>query len=153
MNDRDNLVGVSPLVARHLRVGWLSLPVFVGLGLGLELLHAYKIGFYLDVGNEARRLMWTLAHAHGLGLSLLNLLFATSLYVLKREPTPALGLISSLLTGATVLLPLGFFLGGVVIYGGDPGIGVLLVPAGALILLLAVSLMAREVWHALRDRR
>ena len=32
------------------------------------------------------------------------------------------------LLGALVLLPLGFFLGGVFIYGGDPGIGVILVP-------------------------
>ena len=47
------------------------------------------------------------------------------------------------LLGALVLLPLGFFLGGVFIYGGDPGIGVILVPPGALLLFISVLLIAR----------
>jgi len=45
------------------------------------------------------------------------------------------------LTGATVLLPGGFFLGGAMIYAGDPGVGILLVPVGALLLLVAVGLL------------
>jgi hypothetical protein len=36
-------------------------------------------------------------------------------------------------------MPGGFFLGGLVFYGGDPGLGILLLPVGALLLLLAVS--------------
>jgi hypothetical protein len=47
------------------------------------------------------------------------------------------------LLGASVLLPGGFFLGGLFLYGGDPGLGVLLVPLGALLLLVAVLLTAR----------
>jgi hypothetical protein len=47
------------------------------------------------------------------------------------------------LTGATVLLPGGFFLGGVRFYAGDPGIGVVLVPIGAVLLLIALVLIAR----------
>lgn len=39
--------------------------------------------------------------------------------------------------------PLGFFLGGVFIHGGDPGIGVILVPPGGLLLFLSVLLTAR----------
>ena len=152
MNDPKELAAQTEaaLFARHMRVGWFSLPVLVSLGLLLELLHAYKVAFYLDVGNEARRLMWTLAHAHGVGLSLLNLLFALSVRALLPAPSRMLALASTLLTWATLLLPLGFFLGGIVTYGGDPGLGVLLVPVGALLLWLAVTLMAREVWTALR---
>ena len=40
--------------------------VFGTLGLVLETLHGFKIGAYLDVSNETRRLMWRLAHVHGL---------------------------------------------------------------------------------------
>ena len=44
---------------------------------------------------------------------------------------------------ASVLLPGGFFLGGIAFYSGDPGLGVLLVPVGAVLLLTAVFQMAR----------
>jgi len=42
-----------------------------------------------------------------------------------------------------VLLPLGFFLGGFFTHGGDPGIGVFLVPAGELLLIAGLFLRAR----------
>ena len=42
-----------------------------------------------------------------------------------------------------MLLPGGLFLGGVTVYAGDPGVGVALVPVGAVLLLLAVFLAAR----------
>jgi len=45
--------------------------------------------------------------------------------------------------GATLLMPAGFFLGGVVFYGGDPGVGILLLPIGAVLLLVAVALTLR----------
>ena len=67
------------LVRRHLLFGWWSLLVFLSLGLGLETLHGFKVGWYLDVANEARRLTWTLAHAHGTLLGLIHLGFAWSL--------------------------------------------------------------------------
>ena len=49
-----------------------------------------------------------------------------------------------------VLMPVGFFLGGVWIYGGDPGLGVLLVPIGAAALFVAVALTARGVSSSAR---
>ncbi|MDP6979556.1 MAG: hypothetical protein QF570_13300 [Myxococcota bacterium] len=54
-------------------------------------------------------------------------------------------LASRLHTLALVLLPLGFFTGELVIHGGDPEIGILLVPVGALVLLAAIFLTARDV--------
>ena len=54
------------------------------------------------------------------------------------------------LLGATVLLPGGFFLGGTAIYAGDPGLGILLVPVGALGLLLAVTLATVAVLRSPR---
>ena len=64
---------------RHLRFGWWSLLVFLTLGFTLELLHGFKVGMYLDASNETRRLMWTLAHAHGSLLGLIHVLFGLSL--------------------------------------------------------------------------
>ncbi|MEM7232453.1 MAG: hypothetical protein AAF517_09780, partial [Planctomycetota bacterium] len=39
---------------------------------------------------------------------------------------------------AGLLLPGGFFLGGVFFYSGDPGLGILLVPIGAILMLIGV---------------
>ncbi len=61
------------LADRNLRFGWWSLLVFLSLGAVLEALHGFKIGWYVDVGNETRRLMFTLAHAHGTLLALVNI--------------------------------------------------------------------------------
>ena len=40
------------LSRHHLRFGWWSLLVFLSLGIALETLHGFKIGWYLDVANE-----------------------------------------------------------------------------------------------------
>jgi hypothetical protein len=109
----------------------------------LEVLHGFKIGFYLDVSNSTRRLMWTLAHAHGTLFSILNLMFALTIRMIPDWDRSGRVLASRCLLGALVLVPLGFFLGGALIYGGDPSIGVALVPPGALLLFVAVFLTAR----------
>ena len=143
---------VSRAARRHLAAGWLAVLLFLTLGAVLEALHGYKIGWYLDVGNSARRLMWTLAHAHGTLLGMLNILFALTV----RHLAWAGGsrrVASVALLGATLLLPGGFFLGGITIYAGDPGLGILLVPVGGLGLLVAVALTAVAVMKAPRSER
>jgi hypothetical protein len=127
---------------RHLRIGWWALAVFGGFGLILEALHGFKIAAYLDVSNDTRRLMWRLAHAHGTLAGAINVLFALTLRTAPAPP-PQTPRISTLLAAATVVLPAGFFLGGVVVYGGDPGLGALLVPLGAVLLIAALTLAAR----------
>ncbi len=122
---------------RHLRFGWAALFFFAVFGIALETLHGFKIRAYLDTSNETRRLLWTLAHAHGTLLSLVNIAFALTLRVFPEINERAQST-SRCLVLATVLLPLGFFLGGLVTYGGDPGLGVLLVPVGAALLLIAI---------------
>ena len=130
---------------RHQRFGWWSLLVFATLGFVLEMLHGFKVRAYLDVSNDTRRLMWTLAHAHGTLLAVVHVIFGLSLKSgLDLSPSNQ-RLVSNALVGASVLLPGGFFLGGIVIYGGDPGLAVLLVPIGAMLLLIAVFLIARSV--------
>ena len=136
--------GAGECAGWHVRAGWWLLLLFVALGLLLESLHGFKIGFYLDASNETRRLMWTLAHAHGALLAVVNIVFGLTL---ERRGAPSSGsrvVASRCLLGASVLLPLGFFLGGVVTHAGDPGLGILLVPVGGLLLLTAIFLTARR---------
>ena len=125
-----------------MRFGWWSFAVFALFGLLLEFLHGFKVPAYMDVSNETRRLMWTLAHAHGTLLSLVNVLFGLTVQAPGLSEARQ-ALISKALIGATFLLPGGFLLAGVVVYGGDPGLGITLVPAGAILLITASVLMAR----------
>lgn len=138
------------LARAHLRFGWIALLVFATLGLVLEAAHAWKSSAYLGVGNEMRRLMWTLAHAHGIGLSFLHFGFAGTLKLVFETTAPRLDLAGRFLRWATVLLPGGFFLGGVTTYAGDPGVGVWLAPVGALLLWSCILLVALELVAAKR---
>jgi len=135
--------GTAQSIRQHLRFGWSGLLVFAILGVALEALHAWKAAAYLGVDNETRRLMWTLAHAHGVGLSLLQIAYAASLKLMAAVPA---ALTSRLLNAATVLVPLGFFLGGVNTFEADPGFGILLVPVGALALIGALGSMVRALF-------
>jgi hypothetical protein len=128
---------------RNLRFGWWALLVYVSLGLTLETLHGFKIGWYLDVGNEMRRLMFTLGHAHGTALALVNIVAGLTTRTVARFQLRAS--VSFALIWAALLLPGGFFLGGVVTYGGDPGLGVWLVPFGALLLFYSVARIALDL--------
>src|SRR2546429_9975098 len=103
---------------RNLRFGWWSLLIFLSLGGGLEILHGFKIGWYGDVGNDMRRLMFTLAHAHGTALALVNI--AAGLTARNIKGFPPRPSVSLSLIWAGILFPVGFFLGGIVTYGGDP---------------------------------
>jgi hypothetical protein len=116
---------------------------FLSLGLILETLHGFKVGFYLDVANETRRHQWTLAHAHGTLLSLVNIVFGWTVRTLPAWQGMPQKIASRCLLGASILMPSGFLLGGAVIYGGDPGLGIFLLPIGAAMLFVAVLLTAR----------
>jgi hypothetical protein len=130
------------LVGRHLRFGWSSLLVFLTLGLGLELLHGFKVRWYLDAAFETRRLLLTLAHAHGVLLALIHIGFAASVAIRPQMLGTWQRWVSAALISASGLLPGGFLLGGLVVHGGDPGGGVLLVPLGGLLLFASVARIA-----------
>jgi hypothetical protein len=127
---------------RNLRFGWWSLLVFLSLGGVLEILHGFKIGWYVDVGSDMRRLMFTLAHAHGTALALVNIAAGLTARSVKAL-TPRASVCFSLIW-AGILFPVGFFLGGVVTYGGDPGLGIWLVPIAALLLFYSVVRIALD---------
>ncbi len=128
---------------RHIRFGWWSLLVFAIVGLVLESLHGFKVRAYLDVSNESRRLTWTLAHAHGTLLALVNIVFGLCLRVAPELTAGREATISPALIAASIVMPAAFFLGGIGFFEGDPGLGVLLVPVGAVLLIVALFWTAR----------
>lgn len=135
-----NTPETTVLQRRHLRIGWGSLLLFVVLGGVLEAMHGFKVDWYLAVGNETQRLLWRLAHAHGTFLSLLHIGFAVTLPHVgmshMHDAPPKLA--AACLTSALIALPGGFLLGAFGGYGGDPGLGILLVPVGLLLLIVAI---------------
>ena len=139
----------TQLIRRHLLFGWGSLLFFLTLGIALEALHGFKAGMYLGVSKEMRRLMWTLAHAHGTLLALVHIAFAVTLPHVAAGAAARRALASRCLMAASLLLPGGFFLGGLFLYGDDPGLGIVLVPIGALLLFASVFLTIQ----ALRQRK
>ncbi len=126
----------------NLRSGFLALFAFSSLGLVLEVLHGFKLGFFLDVDNETRRFLWRLAHAHGGLLGLLNVGYALAT---QAWPNLADRLAGRALLVALWLMPLGFLLGGVFARGGDPGASVGLAAAGGVALLFGLGKIA---WKA-----
>ena len=136
---------------RNLRFGWWSLLLFLSLGGGLEALHGFKIGWYVDVGNDMRRLMFTLAHAHGTAMALVNI--AAGLTARHFSEFDLRSSVSVSLIWAGILFPLGFILGGVVVYGGDPGLGIWLVPIAAILLFYGVISIALSVTKLVKRER
>lgn len=134
----------NDLARFHVRFGWASLAAFATLGAVLEGMHGLKVAWYLEQANETRRLMFTLAHAHGTLLSVVNLVFGTLLHIVGGGSSKRTA--SRCLLAGTILMPSGFFLGGLYIYGGDPGLGVMLVPVGALCMIIAAMSCALSPW-------
>lgn len=145
MNELSPNARPDCMVARHFRFGWWSILVFLVLGLVLETLHGFKSQWFLAEQYEARRLVWRLAHAHGTLLGILHIAFAFTVSVMGLADSRRSKNASRFLHAATVLLPGGFFLGGIYVYDGDPGLGVFLAPFGGLALLVAVVLVALDV--------
>ncbi|HEV7683306.1 MAG TPA: hypothetical protein VGO68_14350 [Pyrinomonadaceae bacterium] len=121
--------------------GWVSLAFWMVLGLLLESLMAYKAPAYLQ--DNVRRELFRLGHAHGTVLGLVLIVAALSGERFKVQPARAAQM--ALRLGA-VLMPLGFLLAGIWHYESDPGLGIWLVPAGALLLIFGVISFALASW-------
>jgi hypothetical protein len=116
--------------------GWVSLAVWMGVGLLLEGLLGYKIPSYL--ADPQRREMFRLAHTHGTFLGLV--LIAAALWGERRLLPPPRVARFALRLGS-VLMPLGFLLGGVWHTESDPGFAIWLVPPAALLVIFgAISI-------------
>jgi hypothetical protein len=140
---RAEVAREASLAVSHRRFGWTALLVWMCGGLVLELFHGIKLGPYLL--DPLRRELWTLAHFHGALLSVVNLAYvrwaeAPGLAVTTRVRA------SRALIAGSVLMPLGFLLGGLTHYEGDPGLGIFLAPIGALALVYTAFVQTRAAW-------
>ena len=120
----------QPQCAGMICQAWISLAAWIVFGLLIEGLIGFRSPVLLD--DLVRRDMFRLAHAHG---TLLNLVLVAAA-ICARLDLIRLGRITALgLRTAVVLLPVGFLLAGMWHFKDDPGLAILLVPIGALLLL------------------
>lgn len=115
--------------------GFWLLAIALPLGITLEALHALKVPVYLH--STLRRELWTLAHAHGTLLGVLCLAYGGIAERWLPAAATRLRCARWLAVGASAMT-VGFFAGGVLNFEGDPSPGILLVPLGALGLLVAL---------------
>ena len=127
------LRGVSP--ERHLRLSLALTGLFLALGLWLEAMIGLRAGGWVD--DPLRREFLRLGHAHGGILALLNLGVGLALERLAT-PEPWARVIRPAGLFGAILVGFGFVVGGLWHGPTDPGLPVLVVPAGALMLLGAV---------------
>lgn len=121
----------------HLRASLWSLAVFLGMGMWLEAMFGLRVSGVLD--DPLRREFLRLGHAHGGLLALANLGLGWGLERLRTPDAWATRVRLASWIGA-LLVGLGFVGGGLWHGPTDPGPLVLLVPAGAL--MLVASLVA-----------
>ncbi|MCR9164162.1 MAG: hypothetical protein ACE37F_24525 [Nannocystaceae bacterium] len=121
----------------HLRASLWSLAAFLGMGMWLEAMFGLRVAGVLD--DPLRREFLRLGHAHGGLLALANLGIGWALERLQTPPGWATRVRLASWLGA-LLVGLGFVGGGLWHGPADPGPLVLLVPAGAL--MLVTSLVA-----------
>jgi hypothetical protein len=124
----------DPAIRKTVRMGWLLLAIALPFGVTLEALHGFKVQAYL--ASDMRREMWRLAHAHGTLLGMLCLVSAA--LAEAHIPEAIRARVLAMIRWGAVLMPLGFFLGGVLNSEGDPSLGILLVPPGAVLLIAAL---------------
>ena len=123
----------APLI----RQGWISLAAWIAFGILIEGLIGFRTPALLD--DPVRRDMFRLAHAHG---TLLNLVLIAAAICARLELIRIGRGASFGLRSAVVLLPVGFLFGGIWHFQDDPGLGILLVPIGALLLLATATQLA-----------
>lgn len=136
----------SAIVARLIRQGWISLSLWIAFGILIEGLIGFRIPALMD--DSIRREMLRLAHAHG---TLLNLVLITAAICGRLGLLGIQPLTATILRVAVVTLPLGFLVGGIWHYRDDPGLGIVLVPVGALLLLFAGLSLGLSSDKARRD--
>jgi heme A synthase len=124
---------------RHLRLSLACIAVFLAMGLWLEAMMGLRAQGWMDDG--LRRELLRLGHAHGGLLGLLNVALAWAMRRLQTpEPWARKTRLAALL--GAVLVGVGFIGGGLWHGPTDPGPIVLMVPAGAMLVLTATVAIA-----------
>lgn len=124
---------------RHVRLSLGCVAVFLAMGLWLEAMMGLRTQGWMD--DTLRRELLRLGHAHGGLLGLLNVALA---WAMERLQTPEgwARKIRLAALGGAVLVGSGFIGGGLLHGATDPGPIVLVVPAGAMLVLTATVAVA-----------
>ena len=131
------------LAGAHRRYGWTALLLWLLFGTLLEFFQGIKFSPYLL--DEIRSEFWQLAHFHGATLALANLVYVRYAESPELDQNQRLWA-SRLLIWGSILMPVGFFLGGLIHFEGDPGLGIFIAPVGALFILITVAFQAVAAW-------
>jgi hypothetical protein len=113
---------------------WLSIAVWMSFGLLLESLIGFRVPAYLN--DPVRRELFRLAHTHG---ALLNIVLLLASLCVDRNLVAASKTAIWVLRIGAVLMPVGFLLGGIWHFEGEPGLGVWLVPLGGILVIFSVT--------------
>ncbi|MEP7075006.1 MAG: hypothetical protein ABI878_04280 [Acidobacteriota bacterium] len=119
------------------RQGWIGVAFWMSFGLLIEGLIGFRSPSYLS--DPVRRELFRLAHTHGTVLSILLLI--VFVYLAKNFIARPVAAIWSLRIG-TVLMPVGFLLGGIWHYESDPGVMIFIAPVGGLMVIFGVIAIA-----------
>jgi hypothetical protein len=129
-----------PAAAGLLTQGYLSIALFMTLGLALEGMIGLKSPAYL--GDPLRRELFTLAHTHGALFGLLLVAAGLTLRAFGLElPRSAL----AALRIGSLLMPAAFFVSGISHPEGDPGPAIWLAPAGGVLMIYGVIVLGLQV--------
>jgi hypothetical protein len=120
----------------HGRAGWTLLAVGLAFGVTLEALEAFRVSWV--VADLWRNRLWALAHFHADAMGLLNLVYRPWARGAGESRALAIG---------SALIPVGFLLGGFAHSEGDPGLGILLVPVGAALVISVAVRQAIRAWR------
>lgn len=123
----------------HLRAAIALTAMFLASGLWLEAMIGLRAEGWVD--DPLRREFLRLGHAHGGVLALLNVGLAWALERLRTPDAWAGKIRVAAITGGA-LVGAGFMLGGLTHGSTDPGLPILAVPAGAMLLLSALAATA-----------
>lgn len=126
----------------HGRAGWTLLSLGLAFGVTLEALEAFRVPWL--VADAWRNRLWSLAHFHADALALVNLVYRPWA---AEIPLPGGKTASRVLIAGSALIPLGFLLGGLAHAEGDPGVGIFLVPVGAVMVISVAVRHAIRAWR------
>jgi hypothetical protein len=116
-----------------LKQGFISLACWMTFGFLLEGLIGYKIPTYLN--DNLRRELFQLAHTHGTLFSVVLIVVAICLKLNLLKPNNQYQIA---LRVGSVVMPVGFLLGGIWHYESDPGFLIWLSPIGAVIIIFGI---------------
>lgn len=113
--------------------GLIMLACWMTFGLLLEGFLGYKIPAYLN--DNIRRELFRLAHTHG---SLLSIVLIVIALCTKADFIKPNFYAQNALRIGSVMMPIGFLLGGVWHFESDPGYAIILAPLGGILVIFGI---------------